>query len=305
MGSPTFGLVLPSSRGTGVPGREELLEVIEAAEDSPLTHLWVSDHILWWHPMHESLTLLAAVAARTSRVGIGAAVLLLAMRNPVIAAKQLATIARMAEGRLTVGVGIGGEFPPEWEATGVDLRTRARRTDESIEALRGLWDEGSFSYEGKYVVLRDVDLHPKPDPPPPIWVGGRSEAAVRRAGRLGDGWMGLFLTPDRYAERLGQLRKELEARARGAVSTSLYVWTSIADTAEEARRVAEETLGGFYNVPFERLERYAVVGSPEDCVRRFREFADAGVEHFAVAPVSAAPPSEFIERLSAEVVEVV
>lgn len=124
---------------------------------------------------------------------------------------------------------------------------------------------------------------------------------MKRAGRLGDGWMGLFLTPERYAERLRQLREELESQARSSVPSSLYVWTSIADTTEEARRIAEEALGGFYNVPFERLERYAVVGSPEECARRFREYAEAGVEHFAIAPISPSPSSRFVERLAEEI----
>lgn len=300
--APSFGLVLPSSIGPDVPGPSTIWEIVEAAEGSPLTHLWVSDHILWWHPMYESLALLSAVAARTSRIRIGTAILLLAMRHPVVVAKSLASISRLSGGRLTLGVGIGGEFPPEWDAVQVSLRTRARRTEEMIEALRGLWGDRPFDYRGRHVSFDPIDLHPKPLPPPPIWIGGRSDGAVRRAARLGDGWIGLFLTPDRFEKQSMLLSAEAERLGRdpAQIPRSHFVWTCIADTTAEARSIAENLFGPFYNLPFERLEKYAIAGSPEACAERFSEFARAGVEHFAVAPIGL-PDPEFIRRLTEEV----
>lgn len=278
---PTFGLVVPQAGEGAIAEPQAIWDVAGAAdalgEGSGLTHLWVSDHLLWWRPMYEALTLLAALAGRTSRVEIGTAVLLLALRPPLLAAKALASIDRLSGGRLTVGVGIGGEHAPEWEASGVPRRGRGQRTDEAIRALRRLW-EGD-----------PAGLEPKPHRPPPIWIGGRSEAALRRAGRLGDGWMGLFTTPERYAVQL-EAAREAAARAgrnpEGLVP-SHYVWTCVRDSDAEARAAAASLLPAFYHVPFEKLERYVVAGTPEACAEAFARFADAGVRHFAVAPVAA------------------
>lgn len=294
---------MPPSEGFDVPDPEKLWEIAKAADQSTLDHLWVSDHIMFWHPMYESLSLLSALAVRTRRIRLGTAVLLLAMRNPVLAAKTLATIERLSSGRVTVGVGIGGEFPPEWEAVGVPTKTRARRTDEMIRALKGLWSEGSYDQVTKYVDIKGVDLYPKPSEPPQIWIGGRKEPAIQRAAKLGDGWMGIFLTPEQYADRMTLLSElcEREGRDPSEVFPSLYVWTCIAETTEEAKRQASLLLGNFYNTPFEKLERYAVIGDPDECARRFREFADAGVKHLAVAPITAEINLEPLAFLTEEV----
>ena len=288
MSSPSFGYVLPPSEGADVPDPEKLWEIASLADDSALEYLWVSDHLMFWHAMYESLSLLSALAARTERVRIGTAVLQLAMRQPVFVAKTLASIERLSRGRLTVGVGVGGEFPPEWEAAEVEVRSRGNRTDEMIQALRGLWGSDPYNQQTKHVHIKGVDLHPKPSAPPPIWIGGRKEPSLRRAAKFGDGWMGIFLTPEMYAERVVQLRAHCEKvdRDPSEVFPSLYVWTCIAETMEKAREVAQ-LLSAFYNTPFEKLERYAVIGDEESCAERFQAFADAGARHFAVAPISA------------------
>ena len=287
----SFGLVVPQAAAGGIADPSAVWDLVAAAdapEGSPLGHLWVSDHLLWWRPMYEALTLLAAIGARTSRVRIGTGVLLLALRPPVLAAKALASIDRLSGGRLTVGVGVGGEYAPEWEAAGVDRRGRGRRTEEMIRTLRRLWDGDP------------VDLQPKPVHPPPVWIGGRSEVALRRAGRLGDGWMGLFTTPDRYAVQLATVREAAERAGRdpAAIVPSLYLWTCIRDSAAEARAAAESLLPSFYRVPFEKLERYVVMGTPERCAEAFSAFAAAGVRHVAVAPVVDEVSAEPVDRLA-------
>ncbi|MEO7818389.1 MAG: LLM class flavin-dependent oxidoreductase [Actinomycetota bacterium] len=294
---------MPPSVGADVPNPNDLWKIAEAADASDLLYLWVSDHVVWWHPMYESLTLLAAIAARTKRIHVGPAVLLLAMRNPVLAAKSLATIHRLSGGRLAVGVGVGGEFPPEWDAVGVDLRTRARRTDEMIEALRGLWGPTPFSLKGEHISLDQVDLQPKMDRPPPIWIGGRSDAALARAARSGDAWMGIFLTPERYRERLSRMREAAASNGRDPkeITASLYAWTCIADTTAEAREKAGSMLGAFYNLPFSKLERFAIVGDAATCASRFEEFAEAGVENFAVAAITADASTDQLDRLTTSV----
>jgi probable F420-dependent oxidoreductase len=287
-----------------VPGPGLLWPIVEEAERLGIDTLWVSDHVHWWRPMHDSLSLLAALAARTQRVRIGTAVLLAALRNPVTLAKALATIERLSSGRLIVGCGLGGEFSPEWEAVGVDRRTRARRTDQTIQVLRGLWGPDPFSFESKLISIPEIDLHPKPSSPPPIWIGGRSEAAINRAARHGDGWMGIWLTPGRYAQRLSALREQAEALGRDpeSIVPSLYVWTSIAEDDETARAQAESLLGAFYNLPFERLERYAVWGSPQRCAEQLSQFISAGARHIAIAPITAEVSPQPLRRLVEDVI---
>lgn len=301
----TFGLVLASSTVASVSDPDPLWASVEEADRSTLEYLWISDHIVWWHPMYEALTFLAAVAARTKRIKVGTAVMLLALRDPLLAAKSLATIQQLSGGRLTLGVGIGGEFPLEWEAIGVSLRTRASRTEEMVEALRGLWGPSPFGYSGRRIDFAQVDLQPKPETPIPIWFGGRSDAAVKRAARMGDGWMGLFLTPERYAKQVALLKSEAEASGRDpdGLVHSHYIWTCIADTNDEAKTIASNLLGAFYNLPFSKLERYAVIGTPERCAERFDEFAQAGVQHFVVAPVG--QPRGFTSRLTEQVLPLV
>ncbi|HVE75347.1 MAG TPA: LLM class flavin-dependent oxidoreductase [Actinomycetota bacterium] len=296
----TFGYVLPSSEGSDVPSAEQIYEIAEFCDASSYEHLWVSDHILWWLPMHDSLTLLAALAARTSRIRLGPAVLLLAMRDPVLVAKALATIDRLSGGRLTVGVGVGGELPSEWEAVGAKTRTRGKRTDEMIAALRGLWGAGPFTLEGKHLSIEQVDLHPKPAVQPPIWVGGRSTQAMSRAARDGDGWMGIFLTPERYREAVAVLEVQAIQNDRDptTIRRSLYVWTAIAERESEARQNAQ-LLSDFYNVPFEKIGKYAVVGTAEQCAEQLAEYVGAGAQDFALAPIFPAVSTEPAERLEA------
>lgn len=287
---PSFGLVVPQASAGGIADPSVVWDAVDAADapGSPLGHLWVSDHLLWWRPMYEALTLLAAIAGRTSRARIGTAVLQLALRPPLLAAKALASIDRLSGGRLIVGVGVGGEYAPEWEAAGVDRRGRGRRTEDMIRTLRRLWEDDP------------VDLQPKPVHVPPIWIGGRSKAALRRAGRLGDGWMGLFTTPERYAAQLELAREAAQRAGRDpeALVPSLYVWTCIRDSPAEARAAAESLLPSFYRVPFEQLERYVVMGTPEGCAEAFSAFAAAGVRHFAVAPVVDQVTAEPVHRLA-------
>lgn len=300
--SPTFGIALASGAGGDVPEPEALWKIIDDVEDSSLDYLWVADHIKFHAPMYEATTLLAAIAARTTRIKFGTAVFLLAMRNPVVAAKTFASISRLSHGRFTLGVGIGGEFPPEWEAVGVNLKTRASRTDEMIEALRGLWEEGKFSYQGRRIRIPEIDLDPKPRERLPIWVGGRREGALRRAGRLADGWMGIFVTPDMFAAGVATMKEEAEKHGRdpSKLVPSLFAWTVMADTSREGRELAESIMPLVYNTPWERLGKYVTYGSAEDCAKRFKEFADAGAEHICVSSVGGTM-DERLRRLLEEV----
>jgi probable F420-dependent oxidoreductase len=141
-------------------------------------------------PTHATLPLLAVAAGATERIRLLSSVLLAPFYHPVVLAKLTATLDIASGGRLTLRVGVGGEFPVEFEAAGLDVKQRGRRTNECLEALRRLWTQEHVTYQGRHFQFTDVTLNPPPaqQPHPPIWVAGRREGAMRRAARYGDGW---------------------------------------------------------------------------------------------------------------------
>ena len=197
---------------------------LAAAERLPIESIWQGGHLLPRHPTGEAITRLALLTAWTERVRVGTAVLLLPLYHPVVVAKQLADLDAWSGGRVSVGVGVGGEFPEEFEAVGVPRGERGARTDEAIGVLRALWRGGPVTHHGRFFQLDDVELvavtPPGTDPSrrqqggPPIVVSGRKEAAMRRAARLGDGWMPYLVSPNAYARSVRTIEEEARAAGR-------------------------------------------------------------------------------------------
>jgi len=171
--------------------RSAVLALARRAEAAGFDSLWTGDHVSFYIPILESLTLLSFVAAATERVKLGTAVYLLPLRHPTTTAKVAATLDVLSGGRLVLGVGVGGEFPPEFTACGVPVAERGSRANEAIGLLRRLWTESGVTHEGRHFQLGPVSIDPKPVQAggPPILVGGRLPPALRRAGRLGDGYL--------------------------------------------------------------------------------------------------------------------
>jgi alkanesulfonate monooxygenase SsuD/methylene tetrahydromethanopterin reductase-like flavin-dependent oxidoreductase (luciferase family) len=193
-----FGLMLPSFDPYRL-GRWSLLEAAESAERLGFDSGWAGDHLQYHAPVLEPYGALAAVAARTRRLRLGFAEMLLALRSPVWVAKQLATLEALAPGRVVLGAGVGGENPAEFEAAGVPLRERGRRVDEALEVVGRLLEGGPLDHRGPLYPVRTPGLEPVPGRRLPLVVGGRSEAAMARAARVADAWMGVWLSPERVA----------------------------------------------------------------------------------------------------------
>ncbi|WP_112243114.1 TIGR03619 family F420-dependent LLM class oxidoreductase [Kribbella monticola] len=195
------------------------------AEEAGFESLWVGDHIALpendddprEQPRIEALIALAHLAALTQRIRLGAGVIVLPQRQPVLLAKQLASIDHLSNGRLTVGIGVG-YVEPELNALGVSLAERGARTDEYLAAMRVLWDEPAPHFDGRFVAFADVFERPRPvqRPHPPIVVGGQSAAAYRRAIQQGNGWYGWDLDLDRTASALSDLRESSKRWSRPA-----------------------------------------------------------------------------------------
>jgi alkanesulfonate monooxygenase SsuD/methylene tetrahydromethanopterin reductase-like flavin-dependent oxidoreductase (luciferase family) len=260
-----------------------LARVAEAGVD----HLCVGDHVSFFVGAgSDGLITATSLLASQAELPVYVGLYLLPLRHPVVVARQLATIAQLAPGRLTLGVGIGGEDRHEIEVCGVDPRSRGRRMDECLRILRGLADGTPVTFEGEFFSLQDALIVPSPYPRIPLIVGGRSDAAVSRAARLGDGWLGIWVSERRFAAVRDQIAQEAVAAHRdpSRFEHALNVWCGFGPTREAAREPLAARMQGFYQMPFEPFERYSPHGTPEDIAEFLRPYIDAGCSAFNVIP---------------------
>ena len=270
------------------------LELAAYAETLGFDALWIGEHLAFHIPTFDALITMAAVAARTTRIGIGVAAVLLPLRPAAAIAKAATTLDIISGGRLRLGVGVGGEFPKEFELVGVPLKERGKRADEAIAILRTLWAPGSASYRGRFVQFEDVRMEPNPVQPngPPILVGGRSEHAIRRAAALGDGFMPYLYTPEQYAQACQLLvYYRSEAGREGSDFTvPMYQFIYAADDDRKAQTLLMGRLQQVYRQPSESLvTRYCTAGTPETCRAGLQAYVDAGVREFILTPPVVCP----------------
>jgi len=289
----------------GASDRESVLTRARRMEESGLDSIWVGDHVAFHIPVIESLSLLAFCAAATERIELATGVLLLPLRHPTLTAKMTGTIDLLSNGRLILGVGVGGEFPPEFDAVGSPIAERGPRTNEAIEILRAHWAEGKAGYEGEHFRFDPVKIEPKPirEGGPPIVVGGRKPISMKRAGRLGDGYISHMCDVETYRSNLELIGGHADEAGRAGLpfQTAALLFTVLDDSYEAAHKRAAQMLGTIYNTDFtEASKRYCLLGKPEDCLEQMRAFARAGCRHFVMSPLS--DPDEIIDRASNEMV---
>jgi probable F420-dependent oxidoreductase len=253
--------------------------------------LWVSEHVLFYVPMLDAVAQLGALAGRTQRVKLGSAIFLLPLRHPTTVAKAFSSLDVLSGGRIVMGIGVGGEYAKEFEACGVPVNERGARANEAMRVIKRLWREDHVTHDGRFFHLNDVTMEPKPVQPggPPMIVAGRSEAALRRAARLGDGYMPYLFTPERYSDARAKIQAAAAGRDMSGFQWCLHQFIALAETHEAAHRRAVERLSRQYNQDFEPLvERYCVLGTAEECAARLVQFAEAGVRHFILVPLAPA-----------------
>jgi len=294
-----MGMVMSGADRASVLARARQLEA------SGLHSLWVGDHIAFHIPVVESLSLLSFVAAATERIELATGVLLLPLRHPTLTAKITGTLDMLSGGRLLLGVGVGGEFPPEFAAVGAPIAERGPRTDEAIEIIRRHWTEQKVEHHGRFHDFGPVKIEPKPVRPggPPIIVGGRKAVSMRRAGRLGDGYISHMCDVATYASNLRTIARHAReaGRAGRPFHTSALLFTVLDDSYEAAHDRAAKLLGMIYNTDFrEASKRYCLLGKPEDCLEQLRKFAKAGCRHFVISALS--DPDEIIERATKDMI---
>ncbi|MGH2895096.1 MAG: LLM class flavin-dependent oxidoreductase, partial [Solirubrobacteraceae bacterium] len=199
MTRPRIGVLLPNFDAVGSGQPLPIVPAARLAEELGFGAAWVGDHLACPAPGLDAPSCLAAAAAVTEQIRLGLSVMLLGLRAPAWAAKILATIDHLSSGRLVLGVGVGGEFPAEFEAAGVPVRQRGARLDDALHVIRDLLTGQPVTYAGRTMTVTAPSLQPAMATPPPIYVGGRGEAALRRAARHGDMWLPMWLTPERVA----------------------------------------------------------------------------------------------------------
>ena len=309
----TFGIRAPNSGPLATPA--SMVAVAQEAEALGYDSVWVHDHLTWSDEIHrthissgadhgdagnaspdfyEAMTSLAYLAGLARSVRLGIACVVVPCRNPLLAAKQLATLDVLCQGRLDIGVGIGSPSTiksREYEVLGIDRRQRGKMADDHLRAMKAIWTTHPSSYAGPFVKFTDAAICPKPlqKPHPPLWVGGWTEAAMRRTAALGDGWLPAWLLPEDIGKRFREL-KDLAAqhgRDPEKIQLGIEVYGCIDEDRAKARRdgfgtlaIGQSTFERFMSV--EQLAEVSLIGSPEEIRRRVKAYSDAGVSHFEI-----------------------
>jgi probable F420-dependent oxidoreductase len=298
--------MMPGPWPPGRDGAAFLWTLCDLLERSDVDSIWLSDR-LSSRSVPEVMTTLAAIAARTTRLKFGPSVIVLPYRTPVVAAKEMATVDWLSRGRLFPAVGVGVELPREFEASGVPFAERGRRTDEAIHVLRLLWTQDEVSFQGQFYKLDRISVFPKPwQTPPPIWIGGKSEAAMRRTARLGDGWIPSFITPEEL--RVGvQTVQELAAAAGRQVPEDYFgtlINYAIADTEAAALAMAQPYIPRG-RVDEATMRRCTAFGPVDRLIEKVEEYVKAGASKFILASLcpislSAGPDPRMAEHVCPE-----
>ncbi len=285
---PKLGYLLPT-RERIMEGHHEtgaLLALAEKAEALGFDSIWVGDSVTA-RPRHDPLTLLAAVAARTRKAELGTAVLLPALRNPVLLAHQAATLDQLCEGRLILGIGIAADMPAirrEFEAMGVPFDKRVGRMNEAMRLCKALWSGKPVDWSG-YWTVKQGTVGPTPHTPggPPIWFGGGLPAGRERTGRLYDGWFPNLPTAEEYPAQIAEVRAAASAVGRDpqAITGAMYLTLAIDDDVKRADDKINDYLANYYGVPAAgmRARQRSYAGPAEGAVAWLKSYADAGATH--------------------------
>lgn len=298
-------MILPLDENTRFGLMTEMLSAqsvkdeTELADDLGYDAIWTGDHLAFTQPIMEPMVQLAHAAAYSKRLTFGTCVYLLPMRHPTPVAKLTATLDHLTEGRFIFGVGIGGEFPAEYAASGVPIKERGPRLTESVEVLKKLWSGEPVSNNGKFYPFPDVQMQPPTNQigGPPIWFGGRSDAALQRAGRISNGYISYVITPTMFSKALETIARGAEAIGRNIDSfgTAHLMFARIDENREKAFDIANNHLSSRYGMDFTRAtERYVLLGNPADIAEGIENYHRAGIRHFIFDPVS--PSDEIMEQ---------
>ncbi len=251
--------------------------------DAGIQHVFVADHISFFNGTGMDGLLNAAVISAshpTLKVCVG--VYLLALRHPIAVARQLATLAEAAPGRLIFGVGVGGEDRNEVAMCGVDPRTRGRRTNECLAIINALLAGEKLDFAGEFFKFERASIRPTPRQRIPMLVGGRSDAAIERAAQFADGWLGVWCSPQRFEAVVNQIAQHSSMRRQHG----LQIWVGVDDDRNAARARLAKGMEQFYQTPFDRFAKYSPAGSAAEIAEFLKPYRDAGCTVFNIMPIA-------------------
>ena len=260
---------------------------IERCEDSTIDSIWQTDRLVTSIPQLESMTTMAALAGATKRLKFGMNVTVVTFRDPIVLARECATIDFLSNGRLLPAFGVGPDIAPEWQATGRSPKGRGRQTDEALAIMTRLWTGERVTFEGEHYRYHDAQIAPLPvQQPLPLWIGGRSSASIRRTARLGTGWLGGVESPEQVAPVVAAIKAESLAAGRpidadhygAAFGFRFGDWDEpiVERTARIVSALAKTT----------EPRRHVAVGGAKEILARIDEFAATGISKFVLRPIA-------------------
>ena len=266
-------------------GASDYWRWVDLCEAGGVDSLWQTDRLVSRQPILECMAAMAALAGRTRRLRFGMNVVSLALRDPVLLAKQCATIDVLSEGRLLPAFGIGSPLGPEWTALDIDTRTRGRRTDESLEIIARLWREESVDFQGRHYKLSGASISPKPvQPDLPMWIGGSSDAAVQRTAKYGTGWQGGGETLEDAIRTVAAIKKALPEAGR-SIDEDHYGASFPYYFGAPSDPVVGRAMDAYAKRTGRDPKRQFAVGDANTILDRVGEYVAGGVQKFILRPI--------------------
>lgn len=277
-----FGLATPSNLWSLDWSQRQ--QAVSAIVDSGFDHIFMADHVSFRDGSGtDGFVEVASLSQLNPDVGVMISIYLLPLRHPLPVARQLASMARIAPGRMIFGVGIGGEDRHESEVCGVDPRRRGVRANESLEIIKGLLNGDAVTFSGLEFEVSDAVIKPKPRQSIPILVGGRSDAALTRAAKFSEGWIGVWCSARRFADAVNIVHHEAAELDRDNVAWchGYQPWVGVdLKSSKKAYDAVKRGMEGFYHIPFEKFERYTPSGTPAEVAEQLVPYIEAGCRLF-------------------------
>jgi probable F420-dependent oxidoreductase len=299
-----FAIAIPQFYSDGEFDPEAFAAYLSRAEDLGYESAWAQEQVLGTDSQLAPLEAMTFAAACTSRLRIGCVVFVSTLHSPVHLAKSLATLDQLSRGRIEIGVGTGGKFRP-FAAFGIQPERYVARFTEGLLLMKELWTQPSVTFDGEFWQLKNAAMAPKPyqKPYPPLWFGGSSPSALRRAVRLGDGFFGAGSTPTvKFADQVQVVRQELAAAGRQPASFPIAkrVYIAIDSDPGRARSRVNTALNRVYGRLSADVEAAAIAGTVADCIRELEQVVAAGAELVLFTPLF--DQAEHAELIAAEVI---
>ena len=288
----------PLRFGTALRSPYEVAASARRIEALGFDVLGCGEHVSFYGDTANGFVSLSVAAGVTRHIQLMSAITLVPLYPAALLAKLGAALDVASNGRFILGVGVGGEYPKEFEACGVPVKQRGSRTDEALEVLHRTWTETEVTFHGRYTTLNEFTLKPLPiqKPRPPIWVSGRKEAAMRRAARFGDGWLPYLYTPEQLAESIAKIKQfgEEFGRDLSHFTPGIFLFTAAHEDQAIGFKMANDKLSVQYSQDFSKLvDKYTLAGSPDRCRARLQEYLDAGARFVFL---STACPDDYIDQ---------